>query len=531
MTVKPEPAVYLDPSYDPSKLTISHLCSILSFHSIELPPVKQRKQFYLDLWTESLLPRMSAIKEEMENIVPSNEGITLVLPKSKIPVPSKSLSNAEADESPLKKELMKESTPVKVKESKPVVVNSESFDLAPNQVVNKDDEDQEVFVYKEIKRKFETCELNTKKPKYDVEFIKTNRPDLQFKRPPTPSQRKSKLLGDVNNIRLSPTRSNITSQVEAPKQERFLIKPELPGLKPRLMNESPMKKSVKEMAKSFDDYSDGTIGSDVEQEVEAVKRNLYPEIAEETFDFEKDLKEAELDSEATEDGFVDKVVSRLADDQSDWFVGTILKLVAVSGLTLAFLYAFYSAHSDLVNNKPLSLLDNFGRNRGKVVGYFTTFGKITLTLIDNAESAIFKFARVSYKNGIEFYKNLPYSDVMTREVLLSIHQLREFAEYAVGYIYMNSVYYWNLFYTLYGKDLEDEAVRSFVQLMEFVKFSAQSLVGFSADLQAALNQSPVFTKFLEECRTLSAEFAKIPPYSVGYVGIGIAVGLVLSKLV
>ncbi|KAJ3261176.1 hypothetical protein HK103_006485 [Boothiomyces macroporosus] len=525
MTVKPEPAEYLDPDYDPSKLTISHLCSILSFHSIELPAAKQRKQFYLDLWTESLLPRMSAIKEEMENIVPSNEGITLVLPKSKIPIP---VSNSEQDESPMKKEF-KDSTPVKPKEPLPVAVKPESFDLAPNQVVNKEDEDQEVFVYKEIKRKFETCELNTKKPKYDVEFIKTNRPDLQFKRPPTPSQRKSKLLGDVNNIRLSPTRSSVVSQVEAPKQERFLIKPELPGLKPRLVNDSPMKKSVKEMAKSFDDLSDGTIGSDVEQEVEIVKRNLYPEIVDETFDFDKEPKEA--DSEITEDGIVEKVVSSIADDQSEWVFGTIIKLAMLSGLTLAFLYAFYSVHSDLVNSRPISLLDHFGRNRDKVVGYFSAFGRVTLQILNTVEEAIYKYSLLTYKYVVEYYKSLPYSDMITREVSRSFHQLGEFLQYVVEFVRTNTLYYWNVFYTLYGKAVEEETIRSFGQLKEFVLFSFHSLADFSATAQQQLNQSPVFAKFFEECRNLGASFAEIPPQIIGSLGVGVVVGVVVAKLI
>ncbi|KAJ3270294.1 hypothetical protein HDV01_000409 [Terramyces sp. JEL0728] len=532
MLAKPEPAEYLDPDYDPSKLTISHLCSILSFHSIELPPTKQRKQFYLELWTESLLPRMSEIKQEMENIIPSNEGITLVLPKSKIPILSKSTANLEVEDSPIKKEQTKEFTPVKkegtISDAKQLLSKAKSFDLAPNQAVHKEDE-EEVFLYKEIKRKFETSELNNKKPKYDVEFIKSGRPDLQFKRPPTPSQRKSKLLGDVNNVRLSPTRSTIVSQMEAPKQERFLIKPEMPGLKPRLTEDISMM-SVKDIVKTFDEVSDDTIGSDVENEVETIKRKLYPDIAEETFDFDKE--KPDLDSEATEDGMVARVVSSIADDQSDWFVvGNILKLAVISVITMGFLYSFYSVHSDFVQNKPISLLNRLGRNRDKVVGYFTVFGKVLSTLADQGEMAIFKYSVLAYAEIMQFYRNLPYSDVITREIIQSCYQLREFSVLACETLYSAALHCWALFDSAAGKEIKEEIIRSVIQLKEFILFAKDSLTKVPAAILALLNQSPLFVKFAGECFTLGAILVQIPYQIIVTLGVGVVVGAIFAKAI
>ena len=73
--MRPSPAEYLQPGYNPSKLTISELTSILSSHEISVPSSRQQKQYYLDLFQELLAPLGPKILFDLENIVPSNKGI------------------------------------------------------------------------------------------------------------------------------------------------------------------------------------------------------------------------------------------------------------------------------------------------------------------------------------------------------------------------------------------------------------------------------------------------------------------------
>lgn len=81
---RPAPAEYLSPGYMPSRMTIGDLISVLSQHLIEVPSSKQNKQFYLDLFKDKLAPMGPKILYDMENTVPSSEGISLVKMKRKI---------------------------------------------------------------------------------------------------------------------------------------------------------------------------------------------------------------------------------------------------------------------------------------------------------------------------------------------------------------------------------------------------------------------------------------------------------------
>ena len=75
---RPPPEEYLDPAFDPSKLTISTICSILSSHDIELPVSKHRKEFYVELFNAKLKPRQQEILQSILDIVPSDDGIIKV---------------------------------------------------------------------------------------------------------------------------------------------------------------------------------------------------------------------------------------------------------------------------------------------------------------------------------------------------------------------------------------------------------------------------------------------------------------------
>jgi hypothetical protein len=95
---------YLQDDFDAKKITISQICSILSKHNIDLPVAKQRKDFYVDLFNTAIFEKRREIRNEIENVKPSSQGIEVVGPvtaSSKIPVMS-----AKANSRPTKGKLL-----------------------------------------------------------------------------------------------------------------------------------------------------------------------------------------------------------------------------------------------------------------------------------------------------------------------------------------------------------------------------------------------------------------------------------------
>ncbi len=82
----PPPQQYLHPDFDPHKLTINQLCSILSFHYVDLPGTKQKKDVYVNLFRMEIQPRAKDLLREIESVKASSKGIEIVSLKSKIPV-------------------------------------------------------------------------------------------------------------------------------------------------------------------------------------------------------------------------------------------------------------------------------------------------------------------------------------------------------------------------------------------------------------------------------------------------------------
>jgi hypothetical protein len=72
------PYYYLEPDFDARKLTIHQLTSILSFHSVPVPSVAQRKAVYVELFQKRIQDRAGVLKKELKSVRPSSEGIEFV---------------------------------------------------------------------------------------------------------------------------------------------------------------------------------------------------------------------------------------------------------------------------------------------------------------------------------------------------------------------------------------------------------------------------------------------------------------------
>ncbi|KAI8915611.1 hypothetical protein EDD86DRAFT_196448 [Gorgonomyces haynaldii] len=176
---RPAPQEYLAPGYDPSKLTINDLVVILSTHGVDLPSTRQHKQFYLDRFMHQLAPMGPKILLDIENVVPSKKGITMVSQERKRPI---------------------------------------STDP--------------------VKRTAENEDVDTKRLKKEAPS------KLPVRKSPT------RPLGVSNRMR-TPTKQE-PQEIECPKQERFFITPELPGVRSKVEASPMFKKSVKERAHAYE---------------------------------------------------------------------------------------------------------------------------------------------------------------------------------------------------------------------------------------------------------------------------------------
>lgn len=80
---------YLDPEFDPKKLTKAELRSIMASHGIlELPPPSAKKDELLDLFNKSIVSKRKSILESQKNIKAKSDGIVF-LDESSRPSPKK----------------------------------------------------------------------------------------------------------------------------------------------------------------------------------------------------------------------------------------------------------------------------------------------------------------------------------------------------------------------------------------------------------------------------------------------------------
>ena len=78
LSKKPTPEEYLSTKFNPAKLTINELVSILSLHGVKMQASRQQKQVYVDLFRDVLIPQGPKILSDIENVVPSSKGIQIV---------------------------------------------------------------------------------------------------------------------------------------------------------------------------------------------------------------------------------------------------------------------------------------------------------------------------------------------------------------------------------------------------------------------------------------------------------------------
>ena len=67
---------YLDPEFDPKKLTKAELRSIMASHGIlDLPPATSKKEELLDLFYKEIIAKKKLIIESRKNIKAKSDGI------------------------------------------------------------------------------------------------------------------------------------------------------------------------------------------------------------------------------------------------------------------------------------------------------------------------------------------------------------------------------------------------------------------------------------------------------------------------
>jgi hypothetical protein len=248
------PMEYFDPEFDPRKETIASLSSILSNHGIELPNSRQKKQFYVDLFVDELVPKAQEIMSEIENVKPSNQGIIFVKPKSKIPISKSPLRsthlgqevNTQRPKDPLQKMVI-EIPRVDFNDLKKRFESLQSRPATPRPKPAADSKrkmDMRIQEMNEQGKDTRTPERPTNIPKRaktspEIQFPPNN---LKFKRPVTPLQiKKQRFLDQVERVEGH-------EPILAPKRGRFMILPVLPGVRSKIPSEG----SVRDMATRYD---------------------------------------------------------------------------------------------------------------------------------------------------------------------------------------------------------------------------------------------------------------------------------------
>lgn len=89
---------YLDPEFDPKKLTKAELRSIMASHGIlDLPPPSAKKDELLDLFEKEIVSKRKSILESLKNIKAKSDGIVF-LDESSRPSPKKPKKTKQAKE-------------------------------------------------------------------------------------------------------------------------------------------------------------------------------------------------------------------------------------------------------------------------------------------------------------------------------------------------------------------------------------------------------------------------------------------------
>ncbi len=65
------PEYLSDADYNPEKLRVNELMSILSEHGVSLPASRQKKEFYVGLFRDSIMSESKTLLKKMKSVVPS----------------------------------------------------------------------------------------------------------------------------------------------------------------------------------------------------------------------------------------------------------------------------------------------------------------------------------------------------------------------------------------------------------------------------------------------------------------------------
>jgi hypothetical protein len=224
-----EPSEYLRPSFDPKKLKISELCSILSQHQISIPAARQKKEFYVELFMKELCPKAESILQDIENVRPSNEGITFV---RKASVPAFSKEELDLIENETEPEYLKIPSIATVVEKKKIwcEINSTNCLDAKRKLSD---------LGGEGKNDFQACAECAKKIKTEdpKSILLETTEGLKVQKPCSPPRKENekKLYSDA-------------VKVDPPKASRFMIEPTLPGVR----GTEKASVSVKKMVTSYE---------------------------------------------------------------------------------------------------------------------------------------------------------------------------------------------------------------------------------------------------------------------------------------
>lgn len=187
---------YLQPGFDANRLTISELISALSQHGVEMPPTRQRKQFYVELFQQQLQPFSATLLNKMRAVQPSSDGVVFM---DAADVVRRSVSFADENSDP-------SSATRKLAIPHPRLVHKESED------------EEEVTVPARKKTRCSTI----------ADGLSDNDVEMPSRIPTRKSTRSSASPAQTR-LKLSPSKA-----INVPSQDRFMIMPTLPGLRSRV---------------------------------------------------------------------------------------------------------------------------------------------------------------------------------------------------------------------------------------------------------------------------------------------------------
>ncbi|KAJ3347217.1 hypothetical protein HDU91_006831, partial [Kappamyces sp. JEL0680] len=286
-------------AYD--KLTISQLSSLLSHHGVELPEKRERKEVYVALFKDQVWDKRNELLCKLMDVQPSAAGIEFV--KSKIPVrksPTKTTAPQDFPIGSLRQsngdEQMNDLSPTGGSGAAKVVRPDDASSTMAEKRKNPDGpelQDESTIV---LEKKLKPAEHEPWAPSLAWKLGK----------PPTPMQLKARRIGQEAAHLAGERQLPTNDRIPAPKSNRFLIQPQLPGVEHL--------KPVKAMVAKFDDgIPVKPLGSFLNEKESLDTDSTLSDAAEDSF--------LDKDSFLVEDGFAGELVPN--DDVADEIIDKV----------------------------------------------------------------------------------------------------------------------------------------------------------------------------------------------------------------